>query len=448
MRLRSALWAFLLLPALGTAAEWKAGAAKVPMTPQGPLFMAGFGDRNKPSEGTAQELYAKALVLEDPSGARAVLVTTDMLGFPASLSKTVADRVQAKYGIPRERILFNSSHTHCGPVVAGQNAVPGYNMNAQDWQAVDVYTRGLENKLVAVVGTALDHMTPVRLSFGKTVASFGVHRRMPGAKAWGPNYAGPADHDVPVLRVEGTDGSLRAVVFGYGCHNSTIGIYKFHGDYAGSAQKWLEDRHPGTVAMFVMGFGGDVKPYPNGTVELVDAYGAMLGAAVEESFQKRMMPVNGNLKTYFETVQLPFATPPTREQLEELLRTRTPLVRRHAEAMLKILDRDGHLPADYSYPVQAWQIGQDLTLVALGGEVTSEYALRLKKELGGDHLWLAGYSNDVFAYIPSLRILQEGGYEAGLRSMEFYLQPGPWAPTVEEIVVGAVHRAVTRVQGQ
>ena len=446
MKLRYAVWAALLMPALGTA-DWKAGVAKVPMTPRGPLFMAGFGNRARPAEGAAQELYAKALVLEDPGGARAVLVTTDMLGFPASLSKAVADRVREKYGIPRERLLFNSSHTHSGPVVTGMAAVPGYNMTAKDWDDVAVYTRELEDKLVAVVGTALAHMGPARLSFGKTVASFGVHRRMPGGKTWGPNYAGPADHDVPVLRVEGSDGSLRAVVFGYGCHNSTIGSYKFHGDYAGSAQKWLEDRHPGMVAMFVMGFGGDVKAYPNGTLELVDSYGAMLGAAVEERCGKKMAPVGGELKTTFETVPLQFGVPPTREQLNERLKKGSAIQRRYAETMLKILDRDGHLPADYPYPVQAWQFGSDLTLVALGGEVVSEYALRLKKELGGDRLWLAGYSNDEFAYIPSLRILEEGGYE-GASSMEFYLLPGPWAPSVEETVVGAVHDVVKRVRGQ
>ncbi|HWQ52182.1 MAG TPA: neutral/alkaline non-lysosomal ceramidase N-terminal domain-containing protein [Bryobacteraceae bacterium] len=440
------LWAALLVPVL-SAAEWKAGAAKVPMTPQGPLFMAGYGNRARPSEGVALELYAKALVLEDPAGTRAVLVTTDMLGFPASLSNAIADRVREKYGIPRDRLMLNSSHTHCGPVVMGMAAVPGYNMKPKDWEAVAVYTRELEDKIVAVIGTAIKQMAPARLSFGKTVAGFGVHRRMPGGKLWGPNYAGPADHDVPVLRVEAADGSLLAVAFGYGTHNSTVGIFKFHGDYAGSAQKWLEDRHPGAVAMFVMGCGGDVKAYPNQTLELVDAYGATLGAAVEQRFQRGMVPVNGDLKTHFETVPLKFAEPPTRAQFEERAKSRSPITRRHAETMLKTLDRDGRLPADYPYPVQAWQFGKDLTMVALGGEVVSEYALRLNKELGTERLWVAGYSNDEFAYIPSVRILDEGGYEAD-SSMEFYLLPGRWASSVEETVVGAVHQAVKRVRGE
>jgi hypothetical protein len=434
-------------PALGLA-QWKAGVAKVVITPAGPLFQAGYGSRTKPAESAAQALHAKALALRHGDDPVAVLVTADLLGFPASLTRAVAEEAQRRYGVARDRLAFNASHTHCGPEVTGMEAAPTWAMTPKDQAAVDAYTKDLRDKLVALIGAAMRDLAPARLSYGKTSAAFGIHRRMPGGVAWGPNYAGPADHDVPVLRVDAADGRLRAVAFGYGCHPTTIGIYQFHGDYAGSAQKWLEERNPGAVAMFVMGCGGDVKPYPNGSVELAESYGAMLGAAVHTLLARPLKPVSGPLATAFDTVQLDFAAPPTRAQLEERLRTGAPLVKRHAEVMLRALDRDGRLPAHYTYPVQAWQFGKDLTFLALGGEVVSEYALRLKKELGADNVWVAGYSNDVFAYIPSRRILEEGGYEAGVSSMEFYLKPGPWTPSVEETVVAKSHEVVKRVRGR
>jgi neutral ceramidase len=65
--------------------------------------MAGFGDRKKPSEGVGLDLYARALALEDPGGKRAVLVSTDILGFPASLSKVIAERVRERYALSRDR---------------------------------------------------------------------------------------------------------------------------------------------------------------------------------------------------------------------------------------------------------------------------------------------------------------------------------------------------------
>ena len=446
-------WLFVLLASLlpqmvMAAPGWKAGVAKVSITPHNSLWMAGFGDRAQPSQGVGLELYARALALEDSSGERAVLVSTDMLGFPASVSKVVAERVGKQHGITRDRLLLNSSHTHCGPVV-GSMLQSAYNLTPQQWKDIEAYTQELEDAVVALIGDALKDLRPARLSYGQTNASFGVNRRQDEGRKWGPNYAGTADHDVPVLRIEGEHGELRGVVFGYGCHPSTLppSYCKFHGDYAGVAEKWLEDHHTGAVALFVMGAGGDVKPFPCDTIELAEAYGNVLAATVEHQIDGLpMAAVEGPLRSDFETVTLAFGILPTREQLQERLKSGSPAERRHAALMLSILDRDGRLPSDYTYPVEAWQFGHELTFVALGGEVVSDYSLRLKKEYSGRNLWVAGYSNDVMAYIPSLRVLREGGYEGG-GAMIYYGQPAPWAPSVEETVVAKVHQVVERMQG-
>src|SRR5262249_57707811 len=101
----------------------------------------------------------------------------------------------------------------------------------------------------------------------------------------------------------------------------------------------------------------------------------------------------------------------------------------------------------YPYPVQTWRLGSDLLFIGLGGEVVVDYALRLKKEIGPGKTWVAGYTNDVMAYIPSLRVLQEGGYE-GREAMVIYGLPTAWGPRVEEAIVGAVHQQVQKVRGQ
>jgi neutral ceramidase len=78
-------------------------------------------------------------------------------------------------------------------------------------------------------------------------------------------------------------------------------------------------------------------------------------------------------------------------------------------------------------------------LVALGGEVVVDYALRLVREDPARQLWVAGYSNDVFGYVPSLRVLREGGYEGG-DAMIYYAKPGPFNEQVEDLIVGKVHQ--------
>lgn len=433
-----AICVFALASPPAMAREWKAGAAKVDITPRQSLWMAGYAARKRSSEGTLAPLYAKALALQDESGKRAVLVTSDLLGFPRALSQKVAERVRRQNGLARDRLLFNSSHTHCGPVVDHTLSV-AYDLNDEQWAAIAAYTQELEDKVVAVIGEALGNMQPARVRFGHTEAGFTANRRL----SFNPN--GPVDRDVPFLRVEDRRGGLRAVVFGYACHNTTIGAEycEFNGDYAGFAQAEIEKRHPGAMALFVEDCGADANPKPRGSVDLARQHGEELAAAVDGALGHALEPVRGAIRSAFEETPVQLATPPTRDELQARLGDKNVYVQRHARLLLSRLERDGSLPATYPYPIEVWQFGRDLTLVALGGEVVVDYELRLKKELGAEKLWVAGYSNDVFAYIPSVRVLKEGGYEGG-GAMIYYGQPGPFAPSVEETIVGKVHELVDR----
>jgi len=180
-------------------------------------------------------------------------------------------------------------------------------------------------------------------------------------------------------------------------------------------------------------------------VELAMNYGQTIAAAVEQVLQAKMRFVRGPLTVAFVSVNLPFQKLPSREELESRTRSKDALLRRHAELMLQILDRNGKLPDHHSYPIEVWQFGKDLTFIALGGEVVVDYSLRFKRQYGFDQLWVTGYMNDVFAYIPSRRVLEEGGYEGG-GAMIAYGQPAPFTPDVEEIIAQGVTSLVARVQ--
>jgi hypothetical protein len=135
-------------------------------------------------------------------------------------------------------------------------------------------------------------------------------------------------------------------------------------------------------------------------------------------------------------VELAFDRVPARTEWEAQA-TRQDAAGAYARAVLQRLDRGEPIAAAYPYPVQAWAFGRDLAMVFLAGEVVSEYALRLKRELNGAKLWVNAYSNDVPFYVASRRMIPEGGYEVD-RSMVFYGQPAPLAPGTEDLIVQRV----------
>jgi hypothetical protein len=416
---------------------FKAGVARAVITPAEPMWMSGYANRNKPAEGKVHDLFVKALAIQDPAGGKLVLLTSDLVGLPRGLTEAVAEEVRKKTGLPHERLMMTCSHTHCGPVLR-DNLADTYEMPEEEAKKIGPYTEKMRGWMVEVIVKALDNLEPVRLSVGLGKAGFAVNRREPTDKGIinGYNPMGPVDHDVPVLRVESADGKLKAVVFGYACHNTTMQFYQWCGDYAGFAQIYLEEKHPGATAMFWMGCGGDANPLPRSKLELCEKYGRELADAVEDVLKEKMTPVKGECTVRYSTIALPLDELPGKEKLAADALSKQYALRKRAERLLKVLESGGKIEDNYPhYPVQVWRLGDQVVWVTLGGEVVCDYSLRLKKELAGKQtVWVTAYANDVMAYLPSARVLKEGGYEAD-SSMIYYGLPTKWAPEVEAKIV-------------
>lgn len=420
------------------ALPWKAGAASVKITPQSPIWMAGYAARKKPSEGVAADLFAKALAIEDEAGRRLVIVTMDLIGVPRPLRDWLEARVRESHGLPGAALLLNASHTHCGPELRLSKLEGDQEKAAHAGEAAR-YAGELQEKLVTVTGEALKRLQPAKLEFLRARAGFAMNRRRPVAQGFSnaPNFEGPVDHEVPVLRVSDVQGAVKALLFGYACHNTTMGDYLIRGDYAGYAQQYLEEEHAGAVALFLTGCGADQNPYPRGKEEQAKQHGRTLALAVEAALQTVPRPLGGPLAVAFQDVELEFAPVPPKEELEKTAASQRVPDAGHARRLLKEWQETGKVRTTYACPVQVVRFGGDLILVALGGEVVVDYSLRLKRELAGPAVWVAGYSNDVFGYLPSLRVLREGGYEGG-QAMQWGSLPGPFTETVEDRVMSKV----------
>jgi hypothetical protein len=430
------------IPASASEPTWKAGAAKIAITPQQPLWLSGYAARTRPAEGKLQDLWVKALALEDGQGNVGLLVTLDLVGISRDVSLSIRTEITRRWHIPRANIFLAVSHTHSGPVVEG-NLQTMYPLDAEQTRGVHAYRLELEASVLRAVSTALDQRRPAQLAWGTGKADFAVNRRnnkepdVPKLRKDGA-LRGPNDHDVPVLAIYGAERQLVAVAFGYACHATVLDGYLWSSDYPGAAQAALESAHPGAIALFWAGCGADQNPLPRRQVSYVEQYGKALAVGVEAVLARPLTNLAAQFAAADTEVALPFAPLPTREQIAADTRSTNRFTAARAKLLKEQIDKQGALSDTYPYPVNAWRLGKSLTWIGLGGEVVVDYALRLKSELGPGPVWVTGYCNDVMAYIPSRRVLDEGGYEAG-GAMVYYGLPAFWGPKVEEVVVGAVH---------
>jgi hypothetical protein len=211
----------------------------------------------------------------------------------------------------------------------------------------------------------------------------------------------------------------------------------------------VEADNPGAVGLFVTGCAGDADPHPFGTLDMAKEHGQELGEAVKLALARpaMMTPLSGSLRTAFTETTIRFAGPTDRVSYEKLLNDPNTGRKRHAQRMIEAIEQGKPIVNEYPYAVQAFALGDQVTMAALSGEVVVDYGIRLQRELGGEGhtLWVAAYANDVVGYIASLRVLKEGGYEGG----EAYYSSGyptPLSDDVEETIVKTVHELVEKVR--
>ncbi len=260
------------------------------------------------------------------------------------------------------------------------------------------------------------------------------------------------DHDVPVLECVDAAGIRKAIVFGYACHNTTIppSDLRYCGDWAGFAKEQLQQANPAATTLFIPGAGGDQDPEPSGSVDLSRQYGRDIANAVQRSLNGPGIEITGAIRAEWEDVPLALQ-PLTPDLLRNMLRSDDSPQRVKARFLLDQLDRGEELITTYPVPVQTVRFGNVLVIVALSGEPVVDWALKFKRELStlefrgtSPLIWVAGYCNDMFGYVPTRRVQAEGGYEGGRANLWSWI-PTPFTEDLEDRISDAVHRLVKRL---
>ena len=441
---RGGALSLMLVIALGAAETTVAvGGAKVDITPELPIRLAGYQSRLAEATRVEAPLSARALAIGSDADGPVVIVTADVIAVSETMSDAVAAAVRAKHpGLTRERIAVCATHQHTGPAIAG--TIPfmfSRDLPAEENARIERYAARLQEKLIEVALAALADRRPARLAWAQGTAEFAVNRRLlvdgkhTGYKA---TPGGPVDHALPVLRAVDAQGAVRAVLVNYACHCTTLkgGDNYVHPDWAGEAAKRIEGRHAGAVALVAIGCGADADPQPRG-LPAVATNGGAVADEVARVMAGEMRALGRVTHAAFRRIELPLGRVVPRAELEARL-TGKANVAYAAAQFLRQLDAGKPLPSIVPYPVQAWAFDGDFAMVFLGGEVVAEYALRLKRELGVSRLWVNAYANHVPCYIPSRQVLKEGGYEAEA-AMDYYGWPTRLAEDTEDRIVRTVH---------
>ncbi len=417
------------------------GAAGAVITPSLGTFLAGFGYRNHGAEGVLDDLEVRVLWFqseEAPSQA-ACIITADVIGFDNALASRLTEELSHTQSISPSAVLLAASHTHSGPQICANMLGVG----VLDPVVVDQVCKAI----LRTAAEARRVLRPVRLYVGHShLEGYAVNRRLirDGRAVFAPNPSGSRDDEVTVIACREEDNAnVRAILFHYTCHPTTMGDYRITSDYPGAARRYIEGAlGTGAVAAFLPGCFGDVRPactyvggktFRSGVPEDVHEFGTALGETVMQVISQRSLrsitPALGGEKI---EVSLPLVHRPNAEELQQKLTSESPIQRAWARQIIAAGDR-----SEPRLTLQRLDLGRELTFIALGGEVCSDYG-RLIKRLGAARTVLpVGYSNGLTAYIPSARMFAEGGYEVD-ESTLYYGLPAPFSPEIESHIITSV----------
>jgi len=426
---------------------WRAGFAKEQITPTEPMWMSGYAPRLAQSK--LHDLWVKALILEAADGDRGVLITADVCGFSRKSYEAIVSALQES-GWEREEIMLTCTHTHTGPAMRDclQVCWPWEQSEVRD--LVEKYSLGVEAKIVSAVKEASERLSPVKVSIGEGKAGFGVNRRnnkeaeVPAIRERGEELRGPVDHCVPVLAVRTPEGKLLTVVFGYACHATTLATLEWSGDYPGFAVLAIERLQPGAEGMFFSGCSADQNPIPRRTIEICRKYGEELASAVQATLSEPMRELPPKFRSACEIAELNFKSPLSEEYLREKSREKSPLGVLAAGYLEEIAA--GRKPAEsHPYVVQVWKLGGELTWISMSGEVVVDYSLKYKEKYG-PLTWVNGYAHDLVCYIPSTRILKEGGGQEVGVPWDYGIPHREWDDDIELRIDAAVDELVRSLE--
>ncbi len=420
-----------------------AGVAETNITPPLDIWLAGYSHRPMGAVGVLDELWARALVLDD-GRQRLVLLTADIAAFPYTLATQIRAEIATRLDTSPQAVLLHATHTHNGPHLGTYRA-----MGTVDAPYLDVLTR----KLTGVARQALKTLQPAHLTYGESSAQIGVNRRATdsqGRTVLRANYGGPVMPTVQALCVNGADGRMFAMLFSHACHPTTLPReeLRISADWPGAAVEALRDRFQreatdsgitaDAIPMFFQGCSGDIDPLQRGDNAAVLANGAQIAAAAHTARWNAHGRLDASLDAIETTIDLPLLPPPSRDECAREVAEATAGLKMGQDTAVPLSalrDLQAHLDwateqhtralqksasSTQPFAIQRLMLGGVL-LLGFPAEMFVQYQIDFAEQLRGPLLTL-GTTNGCWNYLPTAEEYDRGGYEVEM-ACRYYGNP-------------------------
>ena len=423
----------------------KIGIASIDITPQQPVWLTGYGNRDHKSEGVYQSLIAGAISIAGETD-EVLILTADLIGYDLAYAAAAKNRIAESTGLLPGQVVLTATHTHCAPFFYPM-AMPG--------EVEKGYAEFLLKQLVHVAVAAKNQQTEGAVEFSRGRSEFGVSRRLPDGKGgvlFAPNPEGPMDRDLDTLWFSNAAGELIGSLTIFGCHPTSRGGYLIGGDYPGFLCRALSE-HTGAPSFFSTGCAGNIRPWFKGknegfntpSLEELELASQRIAAEVMESRQDTVSVNAEGLSITSEFHHLPYAELPDDATFRDKAENHTnPFIKHWASEMLK-LSKAGGLPHSCPQELQVLQFNEEIRAIFLGGEVLAEIGLHIKSALQPATTLTIAYSNGLIAYVPSKETYDLGGYEVD-GSHFYFLRPAPFAKGIEDLIVAKTIDMVQKLQ--
>ena len=414
----------------------KFSVSKQSITPAWPVNMGGYAFRTEKSKGVYEEIYSRCFLLDDGNG-RTLIVALDIVGLDREFVSKVKNKIEKAFGLKSEDILIHCTHSHSGP-----STFPFPTFFSKPEKE---YMDYLDQKIMVSVEKCMASTREGEVFVGSGETFIGMNRRWKTETGYmlKPNEKGSVDRNLTVLTVKNRRKEIEVVLFSCACHPTVMSYENLmiSADYPGAACKYIEMLFPGCTAVFIQGAGADINPavvtadraYRKRYFSDVEFMGRIIANDVANIVRLGMENICISLMNMLENISLPLDEF-SENIFNDMLINGNETQKEYAANIFRFMESKEKPAREVDFQVGIYQLSPKFRIAALEGEICHGYGAGIRSLFGKGMTLVSGYSNGIISYIPTRKILMEGGYEA-IANCSTYGLPACFEGNVEEVIL-------------